>query len=274
LDVDPYNGTIRGLAPNIAKVLDGCKWDKEVYPEVGAGTLTTSEVYLFTEMPIEKRRFNRREWKLHLKRFLVKRTPLGAHETILPTNGSEVALSELKRDSIKASEGMRWFWERNTTTYHQEDLYHAFSTAYTHATKGLIFTKLARDFMSAKTIGTLEKLDEGTMTVRSVAARYVCEYMAFHPLYRIFQLLPEIYENTLTHISNQLVISGLRARARRVISSSTGYGLIDVPGSKSVFGRSDKLPTTVIKQPKVHFAQYFRKTGPFGAAPPSETRFV
>jgi hypothetical protein len=250
------------------RIASDVKWDKATYGLVDESTMRTASVYVFTEMTKGK---NKLPFGLRVKRFITKHTPLGAVEDILPANGGDVALTELKRETVKTSEGMKWFWEKHFTTYAQEDLYHAFSTAYSHASKVLVYARVAKDFLSSPTIGTLECLDKDALTVRSVAQRYVLEYMSQHPFYHIMCMYPEVYQNTLGHIHNQLVIIGLRARARSIVSSDKGYGVIGVPGSTGVFGRARQLPFSKGSQPQAEFRQYFRGRGRLGVAPPSAT---
>jgi hypothetical protein len=199
---------------------------------------STTEVILFTQQPEVKGGKTKRTKRQRLKKFAAKHTPFAAVETVIPTNFRDATrLSELTVERLKDHDALRWFWEKKYEIITSEECFHAFKGAYTHATLGDIYTNLATDCLDSRHLNKVQsKLLVGTTAVlRDVVTLYVGQYIGNHPLLRALRADVAKLNNTKTHIENQVIIAGLKARQAKPATDSTGGGSVDVPLTSSVF---------------------------------------
>jgi hypothetical protein len=213
-------------------------WDETVYGDdlfnSEACLLQTQECYVFVREDATEGLHMARSARI--KRWLVKRTPLGAHENRLPIN-QETTLTEVETRTVKESESFRWAWENLWENHTSQESFHIFHGVYTHATKLPVYHRIVQHFMSAT--GTMRATlmeDNETAKLRVTAELWIKQYFAAHPL--TYAMDHRIVASTSAHMSNQLLIKGIRERSLKTGMEKCIPGLVSDPNTASAFGQT------------------------------------
>jgi hypothetical protein len=131
----------------------------------------------------------------------------------------DFTLSEAQEITRKEVNGFRWIFGTEHIT-EETDTLHAFADAYTHCTTGNIYSTLCEDILKDPYLREATMMENETFALRFTTIKYVDITAAKHKHYLFYARDTLTYENTLTHVANQLLLRGLCARARKPNPSS------------------------------------------------------
>lgn len=236
-----YNEELRAyFQPGDKKYADDrSEEQKQQYPLISTNPkrgLETISVILFTTQAEEVQTTDK--MGIRFQKFLASKSCLASQQIEIPANlPHPLRYNEVTVKMAKTHESLKWFWQKDWKTLNHQDHFHAFKGCHTHATTGLVYHNIVTDLLNNGHVNAISSsmLFGSTATLKDTARLYVYSYLSKHPLLVTLRQDVEIYDNTITHMINQMLVMGLRARQQQTQIGSNGGGAIPAPSEGSVF---------------------------------------
>jgi len=187
----------------------------------------------------------RRNLRVRACKRLLSYTPLiDIKKPILANDDRGYTLKEVEMVHNQEIESFRWAWSKTRDVHVRKDVIKHFDKRFSHFKEVKVFSRCTKDLLSDPQFtrrGGAIVNDKGIMS--KVNELLVLQIISKHQDHEVMSEQQDIYENTKTHILNQLLIRGLRMAMNQNDSASP---------SANHFREGDLLKTLSPRDP--HFA--------------------